>query len=342
MKFLKWLLWLLALLVISGAVFWYTLSREAYPEKIQYGVSFNTLYAHELGLNWEEVYTAILKDLNVKHLRLAAHWPMVAPKEGVWNFSELDTQIQLAEEHGADVVFAVGRRLPRWPECHVPEWAQEKSWEEQKEYLREYLKEIVNRYKDSSAVVYWQIENEPFLTVYAEEKCGALDKEFLDEEIALVRELDPSRPILVTDSGNLGMWYGAYKRGDSFGTSVYVYLWNETTGPLESILPPETYIAKRKILELVYGKKETMLIELSVEPWLNMPIVEADLETQFSRMDIDKFEKIITYAKETRFQKQYLWGAEWWYWLKEKQGHPEFWERAEKLYGEQEVASDVE
>ncbi|KKS30850.1 MAG: hypothetical protein UU89_C0001G0010 [Parcubacteria group bacterium GW2011_GWC2_42_11] len=333
MKMLAWILLLVFIILAGAGLVWYLLTHEAYPEEVQYGVSFNTLYARELGLEWEEVYTAILDDLQVRHLRLAAHWTMVAPAEGEWNFSELDTQIRLAEEHGADVVFAVGRRLPRWPECHVPVWAQEKTWDEQKDLIREYLEQVVTRYKDSSAIVYWQIENEPFLTVFAKEHCGELDSAFLDEEIAFVRKLDPSHPILVTDSGNLGMWYGAYKRGDSFGTSVYVYLWNEATGPIESILPPEAYIAKRKLLEIIFGKKEAMLIELSVEPWLNVPVVDADLETQFLRMSIEKFEKIIAYAKETRFEKQYLWGAEWWYWLKKHQNHPEFWEKAQKLYG---------
>src|SRR3989339_26055 len=339
MKMFTWILLLVFIILVGSGLVWYVLTHEVYPKDIQYGVSFNTLYARELGLPWEEVYTAILDDLQVRHVRLAAHWTMVAPEEGVWNFSELDTQVRLAEEYDTDIVLAIGRRLPRWPECHVPLWAQEKSWEEQKELLREYIRQIVTRYKDSLAIVYWQVENEPFLTVYAEEHCGKLDKAFLDEEIALVRELDPAHPILVTDSGNLGTWCGAYKRGDSFGTSVYVYLWNEATGPLESILPPETYIAKRKLLELFLGKKETMLIELSVEPWLNVPVVDADIETQFSRMSVEKFEKIIMYAKETRFQKQYLWGAEWWYWLKVHEGHPEFWERAQKLYAEQVVST---
>lgn len=335
MRMFTWILLVIIFLLAGAGIAWYVLTHEPYPEDIQYGVSFNTLYARELGLEWEEVYTAILDDLQVRHLRLAAHWPMIAPNENEWNFAELDTQVRLAEERGAEIVLAVGRRLPRWPECHIPVWAQEKTWDEQKALLRVYLEQVVNRYKDSPALRYWQVENEPFLTVYAEEQCGNLDKDFLDEEIALVRELDASHPILVTDSGNLGMWYGAYKRGDSFGTSVYVYLWNEATGPLETILPPETYIAKRKFLELVYGKKESMLIELSAEPWLNVPIVDADIETQLSRMNIEKFEKIIKYAKETRFQKQYLWGAEWWYWLKEVEEHPEFWERAKKLYSEQ-------
>lgn len=329
---MKLLLKLLFGFVLLLAIMWFALTFEEYPETTQYGVSFNTLYARELGLDWEDVYLAILEDLGVRHVRLSAHWPMVAPEEGVWNFEELDRQIQLAEQYDAKVVFAVGRRLPRWPECHVPEWAKEKSWEEQKKLLRIYLREVITRYKGSTAITYWQIENEPFLTVYAQEYCGELDEAFLDEEIALVHELDPTRPVLVTDSGNLGTWFGAYKRGDSFGTSVYVHLWNEATGPIETILPPETYIAKQRVMGLLFGKKESMLIELSVEPWLNLPITETSLDTQLERMNMEKFEGILTYAKKTRFEKQYLWGAEWWYWLKETQNRPEFWERAKVLY----------
>nr|MBP9760130.1 hypothetical protein [Candidatus Paceibacterota bacterium] len=36
------------------------------PTSIQYGVSFNTMYAGELGLDWREVYTAVLDDLQVR------------------------------------------------------------------------------------------------------------------------------------------------------------------------------------------------------------------------------------------------------------------------------------
>ena len=333
---------LIKLLVVIALVLlglWLLLKKTPYPEEIRYGVSFNTLYAGELGLEWEEVYEAILTDLGVKHLRLAAHWPMVAPSEGEWNFYELDLQLKLAEEHGAEVVFAVGRRLPRWPECHVPHWAQEKTWEEQKALLLEYLKEVVERYREHPAITYWQVENEPFLSVFAKEQCGTLDKAFLDEEIALVRSLDPGRPILITDSGNLGTWIGAYRRGDSFGTSVYVHLWNEATGPIETILPPETYIAKRKVMELLFGKKESILIGLSVEPWLNLPLVEADLDTQLARMNEKKFEEILSYAKETRFDTQYLWGAEWWYWLKKEHGKPALWQRAQRLFSGAEPAT---
>jgi hypothetical protein len=307
------------------------LSQKSVPAEINYGISFNTMYARELGLDWRETYDAILDDLQVRKLRLAAHWPMVEPVSNVYNFEELDYQIKRAEEVNANVILAVGRRLPRWPECHTPDWVKKLSYEEQQVVQIRYMTEVIERYKNSPTVVMWQVENEPFLKVFAFDHCGELDIDFLDKEIALVRELDPTRQILVTDSGNLGTWKGAYSRGDVFGTSVYVYFWNPELGQFKTVLPAWAYRVKDNLLGVFYGNKPSVLIELSAEPWLLEPIRQVPLETQFTRMNLEKFENVLSYAKDTRFDTQYLWGAEWWYWLRH-QGHPEMWDRGKRLY----------
>ncbi len=329
----KWLIRiaivLAGLLLVALLLVWW-LAKKPAPESITYGMSFNTLYARELGLPWQEVYDAILDELEVKHLRLAAHWPMVEPRQDVYNFTELDYQLDRADEVGAEVVMGIGRRLPRWPECHVPSWAARLEWEAQKEELRDYISEVVNRYKDRESIKVWQVENEPYLEVFAFEHCGKLDEDFLKEEIALVRQLDPTRPVLVTDSGNLGKWVGAYKNGDMFGTSVYVHFWNPELGQFRTILPAWVYRVKENFLALFYGEKDTVLIELSAEPWLIEPITEVPIETQMTRMNVEKLEDIILYAKETNLEKQYLWGAEWWYWLKKK-GDASMWEYGKEV-----------
>lgn len=312
-------------------IFTLVLIRKEKPTEIVYGMSFNTMYADELDLDWQETYDAILDDLMVRHLRLAAHWPMVEPINDVYNFKELDYQIQRAEEVGAGVVLAVGRRLPRWPECHVPEWVEGLSEEERQQELLDYITVVVDRYKGSSAVKYWQIENEPYLEIFAKEHCGEFDEEFFEREVEHFRSLDDSRPFLVTDSGNMGTWFGAYKHSDAFGTSVYVHFWNQELGQFRTILPPWWYRLKEGMVKLLYGKKETMLIELSAEPWLLEPIADVPIDIQYSRMNLEKFNDILDYAKATRYEKQYLWGAEWWYWL-DKQGHPEMWERGQELF----------
>lgn len=85
-------------------------------------------------------------------------------------------------------------------------------------------------------------------------------------------------------------------------------------------------------MRLRYGPQETMLIELAAEPWLLEPIVDVPVETQLTRMNLDMIKDSVDYAERTRYQKQYLWGGEWWYWLKQEYGRDGIWEWAKTLY----------
>lgn len=330
-KYARRILIIIALLVLLVGVSLVLLARKPVPSAVSYGISYNVPYVLELDLDPDEVFNAFLNDLGARNLRMSAHWNLVEPKKDDYDFSWMDTHIEMAEEAEAEVIFGVGRRLPRWPECHIPVWARNLTWEEKKQEIREYITAVVERYKDSPAITHWQVENEPYLEVFAKEHCGELDEDFLREEIELVRSLDPDRPILVTDSGNLGTWRGAYKHGDSFGTSVYVYFWNPELGQFKTVLPPWFYRVKENLMSLFYGEKETFLIELSLEPWLLEPVADVPIETQYTRMNAEKFDEIIEYAKETRYSKQYLWGGEWWFWLKEQE-QDEMWEKGKVLF----------
>jgi len=327
----KWILISVTTLIVVFSLTLFFFARKQEPESINYGISYNVPYVLELGLDPDEVFGAFLNELNVRNLRMSAHWTLIEPKQNRYDFEWMDKHIKEAEKVDAKIIFGVGRRLPRWPECHIPTWAKTLTWDEQKIEIREYIEAVVERYKDSSSITHWQIENEPYLEIFAKEHCGELDEDFLKEEIELVKRLDPTRPVLVTDSGNLGTWTGAYSNGDSFGTSVYVYFWNPELGQFKTILPPWFYRVKENIMGLLYGEKETFLIELSLEPWLLEPVTEVPVETQYSRMDAGKFDEIISYAKETRYENQYLWGGEWWYWLSEH-GHEEMWEKGKQLF----------
>lgn len=322
---------LLVVIIAVVAILWW-LSIRPVPERINYGISFSVLHSNELKLDWKTVYNAFLNDLGVKRLRLSAHWPMIEPVQGQFNWSEMDYQIREAEKHDAKVVLAVGRRLPGWPECHEPEWAFYLSKEDKQKAVLAYVTQVVNRYKDSDAIAYWQVENEPFLTMYATHYCGDfLDEDFLNQEIDLVKKLDPNRPVLVTDSGEISLWYKAYKSGDSFGTSVYLYVWNHYVGPIRYPIPPAFFRIKTSIIERLFGPKETLLIELSAEPWLLKPIVDTDINDQLKQMNIERFSKVLNFAQKAGFETQYLWGGEWWYYMKEN-NHPEFWEKGKEIF----------
>jgi|SRR3989344_1301853 len=298
---------------------------------IIYGVSFSKLHASELELDWKKTYIAVLDDLGVRNLRLSAHWPNTEPIEDKYNFADLDYQMKEAQKRDASVILAVGRRLPGWPECHDPDWILKKTIEERNDELLEYMILVVNRYKAYKNIKYWQVENEPFLAFFSRSACGELDKDFIQKEIDLVKQLDPSRKVLITASGEFDTWYNAYTRGDIFGSSVYLYVWWKT-GPVRYPITPALFQIKRFIIETFFGKKPSILIELSAEPWLRQPIVTASTEMLLDRMGIDKFNEMIDFASRTGFREQYLWGAEWWYYMRTKQNHPEFWERAQSLF----------
>jgi len=67
----------------------------------------------------------------------------------------------------------------------------------------------INRYKSKAVIKYWQVENEPFLLFGI---CPTPDADLLDREIALVRKIDPTRKIIVTDSGELSLWIPTAKK----------------------------------------------------------------------------------------------------------------------------------
>jgi hypothetical protein len=292
-----------------------------------YGSTFSAQYARELGLDPREVYEGMLRDIGIKKVRLVAYWDQIESERGVYDFSDLDWQIKMSERYDAEIVLAFGRRVPRWPECHIPDWTlqAEESGNSDEKYdaLKDYITTIVNRYKDRESITHWQVENEAFFTIYASEECGdTANTKIIDEELDLVRDLDPSRQIIMTDSGNLGLWKDAYSRGDIFGSTFYVYLMND--GQLRTPLTHNFYKMKNKFWELIHGKRdEVWLIEISVEPWLNKPITEFTIEDLNQRLSLERVQNILEFAKETGFETQYLWGIEWHYYMREN-GHSEY------------------
>jgi len=49
-------------------------------------------------------------------------------------------------------------------------------------------------------------------------------------------------------------------------------------------------------------------------------------------MNLERFQINIEFSKKTGLDTFYLWGAEWWYWMKIKQNQPEIWQEAKKLF----------
>jgi len=327
----------LVLLVLIIIVFCYFFVGKAKPvEKIDFGITFSKIQAESLGLDWKETYLAILDDLGVKKLRLIAYWPEIEPSKGNFDFKDLDWQIDEAQKKEAEVILAIGRRLPRWPECHVPEWAKDFSEKEQQERILIVISEIVERYKNRRIIKFWQIENEPFLKTFGE--CPKLDKKFLDKEIALVKNLDNlsmdhgrGRKIILTESGEFNSWVGGARRADIVGTSLYRIVYGKL-GYVRYPIPAIFYQRKTSLIKHFFDIDKIIVIELQTEPWGPKPIQELSIEEQFKSMNPERFEKIINYTKRAGFSEAYFWGVEWWYWLKKVYNDDRIWEEAKQLF----------
>jgi len=327
----------LGLLILSvivcgvGFLIYMTTGQPKSLPEVTFGVTFSQPFAEEMGLNWREAYLAILDDLGVGKLRLAAYWPKIEPGRGEYSFEDLDWQISEAERRGAEVILAVGRKLPRWPECHVPEWASYLSESEQQERILLMLTEVVNRYKDNKTITAWQVENEPFLKGFGE--CPELDKQFLDKEISLVRELDfrNNRPIIVTASGELSSWIQPALRADILGTTLYRVVWVKGIGYFKYPVPSVFYYKRANLVKRLTGVEKMIVVELQAEPWSRKALYEISVSEQARSMDLNKFKDIISYTKKTGFDEAYLWGVEWWYQRKAR-GNNAMWSVAKKLW----------
>ncbi len=324
----KIILIILFILLLVAAFFFVGKPQKA--EKIIWGVNFSQKHAQNLGLDWKETYSALISDMGIKNIKLAVYWDLIEPEKGKYDFSDLDWQIKTAQEKGASLLLAVGMKVPRWPECHIPQWAANLSREEQQEEILGMLKEIVQRYEKSSSITGWQVENEP---LFPFGQCQKPDKDFLKKEIDLVKSIgEQKKPIIASDSGEGSFWIKAAELGDVVGITMYRKVWYEQLGRYVNYhFPPVFYWRKAEIIRNIFRKK-VICVELQAEPWGEKLLYDLPLGEQEKTMNLEQFQKNIEFAKQTGLDEFYLWGGEWWYWLKEKKNKPEIWNEAKKLF----------
>lgn len=299
---------------------------------ITWGVNFSQMQAEDLRMDWKKMYLAILEDLGARHIKLMTQWDYTEDKKGVFYFNDIDWQIQEAQKHNANIIYVVGMKSGRWPECHLPNWVDGLSKEEQQSEVLQYIETSVNRYKDRRAITAWQVENEPLFNFG---ECPWYDKNFLKKEVALVKSLDNTRPVIISDSGEQSLWLSAAKIGDMVGVTMYRKLWfGQPSGiGFYATFPilPSYYYQRAQLVKYLFGKK-VIGVELQAEPWAYKKYHDVSLKEQEKTMNVDQFKKNVEYAKSTGFDTFYFWGAEWWYWLKENQNRPEIWNEAKKLF----------
>jgi hypothetical protein len=319
----------ITLLILScsyGVAQWYIHKHSSEPLVI--GTTFVPDYADSFGLDEHETLNAIFSDLNIRHVRLVSYWKDIETSPGQYDFSKLDWQFALANKYGAKVSLAIGMRQPRWPECHEPDFyqvdpAHKDQWQPQ---LYAYMTAVINHYKDNPALDSYQLENEFFMKVFGD--CKDFSRDRLVHEFNMVKNEDPKHPVLISRSNNwVGIPLGA-PTPDRFTISVYKRVWDSTITHryFEYPQPAWTYATLAGAEEIVSGR-DMVIHELQAEPWppKGQDVQNVSVEEQFKSMNPQRLKDRIQFGKATGMRSLDLWGAEWWYWLKVKDGDPSVW-----------------
>lgn len=293
------------------------------------GVTFSVPYAKELGINWREALTAALDELNIRSFRIPAYWSEIQPTEDQFIWSDLDFQVNEIAQRNGKITLVVGAKVPRWPECWTPDWVKKKSRNGEHEARLAYITAVVDRYKESPAIEYWQVENEAMFDFGI---CPKPNYSFLKEEIALVRKLDPNHLVATTDSGELSTWIQVGSLVDRLGVSTYRRVRTPWSATWEYSFIPTYWYAHRAILVKPWVKN-VYVSELQMEPWTDDPITVTPVRDQLAFFDIPEMKKHFEFAERMQINDISFWGIEWWWWMKTTKGDPRFWDEAKAFFG---------
>src|SRR6266851_6588128 len=320
-----------------------TAKAHGIPAPVQVGISFSPLRAAYLGLDYQTAFKR-LEALHFRVIRLSTYWDQV-DREG---YGQLDWMMAEARKSHQPVALTVGMKALGWPEFFIPasvtpvnglhqgqDVASDSSF---RVAALSFVSDTVLRYRDNSALVAWQVENEPFNRAGPQRLW--IDAEFLRDEIASVRQLDRHhRPVIVNafshfnlvfdqasarQGFDLRQWLGfeadsaerdglaVLNKGDVLGLDVYTaigyrFLGHDQMSHADGDWPDR--LAKVRDLARRQGK-QAWITEAQAEPWESGPNGDADPKSTSPQAIRSLFANL----KDAGFSTVLFWGAEYWLW----------------------------
>ncbi len=313
-----------------GIARWYMWTQTGRP--VVMSASFIPAYARGFGLDPKETLDAMLRDLDIKHLRLVGYWNQIEATQGQYDFSELDWQFEKANQEGADVSLAIGLRQPRWPECHMPEWAKTQPKAVWAAELKDFMGAVIDRYKNHPALESYQLENEYFLKVFG--ICPDHSRDRLIDEFYFVKGRDPHHPVIISRSNNAIGTPINEPTPDLYAVSVYKRVWVPFVGRYVEYPFPAWFYAFLAGTEKIIQDRDTVVHELQAEPWppRGKPIAEVSLEEQNKSLNAERLHGRFEYGRATGMKEIDLWGVEYWYYRKVMLNDPSVWDAGKEEF----------
>ena len=276
------------------------------PDK--WGVSFSLKQCRNMGVDPRDCLRWLIK-VGWRRFRLMTYWNEHEKNQNMYNFAELDWQIEMIEKAGGVVTLCLGVKQPRWPEYHWPSWTRKLSGEARAAALLDYIDATVRHVKNRKCIVSYQLENEALLSNFGE--LIDIDNDRLKREFEHIRLLDPEHQVAMSTSNGWGIpLIGPIP--DMVGFSVYTVMYKNGFYN-QTIQRPWLHILRRKLIWAIW-RKPVFIHELQCEPWGPEGIWKMSEKEQAKSMDLERIQQNISWAKQIGAYPIDLWGAEWWYW----------------------------
>jgi hypothetical protein len=296
-------------------------------------------------------------------VRLGAYWSRIEPAPGVFDPSQLDHQVEVADRAGKQIIVCVGALktfgypeffAPRHVVESLPEHARVRSIDHPDVLAgaTEFIARIVDRYRGVGSIVAWQVEHES-VDPLGFEHSWRLDAEFVRAETMAVREADDTRPVLmngflpVSLLGSLTQWLQTRDQGDSLhvaarladivGVDFYPRVGLFTLGPftlyIDSSRSPWQF---RRLSPMLRVRRRVMISEGQAEPWETVVIPpHGPLRTPSSctpEQLIANYNACLTRARRVGhpLDAYLFWGAEYWL-LRQRHGDPSYLQAFERV-----------
>jgi hypothetical protein len=331
-QIIKWILRFVAvslLILLSAAVF-FVLPIQPQPNELSVlGYTFSVKAAESLGLDWREAYRASLNELRPDLIRLPVYWDLLEREQGVYDWTRFDEQLAMLEGTETSVILSIGHKLPRWPECHLPDWVNWEDAASSREAIMSMLEAVVIRYREHPNLASWQVENE-VLFPFGNCPDWSSDRGMLKQEIELVRRLDPDHEVLTSDSGELSLWMRtATLPVDGLAISLYrvVYDTQYRYWPVN----PYFYRSRIALWESL-GLGHVIISELQTEPWGPTVVQDLSLDQVYLSFSPYQFEERIDFARRTGADIILAWGVEWWYYMHKNEIDAGYWNEAIRAF----------
>lgn len=323
------------------------------------GFSFRPRQVEAFGMDGPATLDALLA-YSFDVVRVAAYWNHIEATAGRFDTRELDWQLEAIERAGKQAILSVGAvKNFGYPEFFVPEHQLQGRLAEGSLVgpsthaallagATRFIERIVERYRDRTSIVAWQLEHES-VDPLGVEHSWRLAVDFVQRELEAVRTADPSRPVMMngflptSSLVRLSQWWATRDQGDSLavatrladivGIDYYPRHALFAVGPrtlyLEGGNLPWQRSLTRTILEGVRERgKRLMVSEGQAEPWEAVTLPpNPEARAMFSCRPEDairNYNAAMSWAAYGEPIYAYLfWGAEYWI-LRNQSGDPRY------------------